>query len=297
MVRSPSNPCSCRLLPLVLLASGPLLAQGDGGAESAPGATSAVSGVGEPEAPEGPAPAPASGPGAPAAAGAPPGGARSGATPSPLGPGPARPPSEALEPTAWEPWWAHNRLPFLQLAPALESLYPETRRSDAAWADPFVAQRRGLTHRNVYAEIVPALLATLEARGSTRLVSASLLALGRIGEDPRRGQREAGEEQVPVELGEVLCSFLTDSNLAVREAALVGLGALASHHSVAVLAHVLVDDARGRELVGGRSVPTRERALAAYSLGLAAARSRTTASSSASSSASNSSSPSARANG
>ncbi|MGH7151551.1 MAG: HEAT repeat domain-containing protein, partial [Planctomycetota bacterium] len=155
--------------------------------------------------------------------------------------------------SGWELWWEFNQDRFLDL---------RNRRRAAArvvtGSDDFILGEGGarslrglLSRQRLRAEVAPALL---EAAGEPETAEACLLALARIGEDPR--WRDRLEER------------LSDRALAVREAATIGLGILGFPQALAPLRHLLANDAEGRALAGGREVSTRIQTFAALALAL-----------------------------
>lgn len=209
-------------------------------------------------------PAAAPSPATPGATPVAPGGRRAPATPIPVGAPRGATPS-ALTPMAliaasdrseWWHWWEYHRELYLDLDAALARLGPATPASDGTVGE----RRRGLTLAVVYGRIVPSILSALEAEDDPRLVRHALLALGRVGEVPTA--------LAPGRSVDVISARLGDGRLAVAEAAVIGLGALASPESAEILGDLLLDTGPGRELCGRRRVPVRMRALAAYGLGV-----------------------------
>ena len=195
----------------------------------------------------------------------PPGGGGGGPSP-PGGGGPSTPfGSGGSAVTDWSVWWTFNRDPYLQLKRAIRGSLVETgddefflgfgQRRTGGSADPDADLLRD--------RVVPALLGGLEGTKSQDLITASLMALAKIGLDPSEGQP----------LTRTLESYLSHDNQEIAETAAVALGLLGRDSSALVLAEVMQDTERGRRLVERREVPYRTRAFAAYGLGLLGNRS------------------------
>ncbi len=167
--------------------------------------------------------------------------------------------------TSWTSWWGFRRDPFIDLKAAIYSAAPTTQSGTFPLGGEEKAQADTIyrpAESRIRTEIVPALLALLEVERNKDIRTACMIALAKIGDDPR------GEP----ELARRLAGWLTDKNQEVAETAALALGILADDRAVPELAHLLADDDRGRKLVGERGVPDRTRAFAAYGLGLAGAR-------------------------
>jgi len=197
-------------------------------------------------------------------------GAPAGSTPVPVGtPGgqPAPAPGISIfdlgpDTATWEVWWSLNRDRFLAIKATIygadESASPEGTglarlRPDAR----LVADR-----------VLPILTSVVEADQDPALVGEALLALARA--DLGRGVDDA----VSARVFERISSALSHRQLSVVESAVMALGARGASRSLPVLAAILEDSGSGRAALGRESVPTRVRAIAALSLGLAAGRAR-----------------------
>jgi HEAT repeat protein len=202
-----------------------------------------------------------------------PGGASTGA---PTGPGPMSGGPSGSGPTtggdpasglvSWRDWWHFNQDAFLDLRRAIQQAAVRTSGDGASTA------LRSLLSARLSAEVVreklsPALAEIIADERSNELSTAALIALARCG-DP--APADAQHSLVPV-----LRARLTDSSQEVSESAALALGILGDESALELLAGLLCDDAGARTLLGGgRSVSSRTRAFAAYSLGLLAEQAR-----------------------
>jgi len=168
----------------------------------------------------------------------------------------------------WTLWWHYNQAPYLDLK---RHLYA---RATVSGSDDFFLGHgeRDLVHDSlrpsaavVHERVVPALLAALRRERNPEILSAALVALGKIGE-------VAGAEQGA--LAKAIRPFLARGNQEVAESAALALGILGSDASVAVLLDLVHDSERGQELVRSSRVPERTRAFAAIGLGLVGHRTR-----------------------
>jgi HEAT repeat protein len=182
----------------------------------------------------------------------PPGGSGGGPA-TPIGPG-------AGATTDWNVWWSFNRDPYLQLKQAIRAGLSET--GDDEFFLGFGQTRRQAPNdppaEELRDRVVPALLAGLQGTKNQDLITATLLALAKVGHDPTAGP----------DLATVLESYLSHSNQEIAETAAVALGLLGREDSALTLAALVGDDKHGRQLVGRKEVPYRTRAFAAYGLGL-----------------------------
>lgn len=168
----------------------------------------------------------------------------------------------------WEPWWAFNRDPFLNLKAVIHQgdlvLGSDHYFLGHAPVD-LVRDRLKPSDEVVRAQIVPALLGVLATETDNDLVTGAQVALAKIGE-------RAGPERAE-EISARFLAFLAASNQEIAETAAVSLGILADPRSLGVLHDLLFDTERGRKLVGSHEVHWRTRAFAAYGLGLVGYRS------------------------
>lgn len=226
-----------------------------GGSEPAPG-----TGTASPTTPKAP-PAPA----VPAATPAGGGGASSPSAPAPNGPAsapprlPATPIFDAVDPTAWELWWAFHRSVFVDARVS-------TRADDASMLATGEATFAPATHA-AGLHCAPVLLDIAQNDRNPELVAATALALARL----ELGDGDLAREVDP-RIDAALVKLLAHTQLQVAESAALALGVRARHEGAVVLASVLRDDADGRRAVARVQVPERVRAFAAYGLGLCADR-------------------------
>jgi HEAT repeat protein len=173
---------------------------------------------------------------------------------------------------SWEDWWHFNKDPFLELKRAVGSGLPVTA------ADEFLSGHpAGST---VSAEVLrtraaPALRHQHETERSPEIVTAALVALGRVCGPPANGAPVAPAAAVDDSATVALfAERLRDPNQEIAETAALSLGILQSEASLPILEALLLDTPRAKELSGGRSPSDRTRAFAAYGLGLVADRAR-----------------------
>ncbi|MFT7484415.1 MAG: HEAT repeat protein [Candidatus Paceibacteria bacterium] len=165
---------------------------------------------------------------------------------------------------SWEPWWAFNRDPFLNLKAVIHqgNVVIGSDTFFLGYSDPSLARDHlGPNESAVRTQIVPALRRVLKTESDGDLVTGVLVALAKIGEDPAA----QGDEQ---SLAETIQPFLASPNQEIAETAAVSLGILGDFGSVVLLSHLLRDTEQGQKKVGGGEVHWRTRAFAAYGLGL-----------------------------
>ncbi len=169
----------------------------------------------------------------------------------------------------WEPWWAFNRDPFLNLKAVIHRgglvLGSDNYFLGHAPVD-LVRDRLRPSEAVIRKQIVPALLEVLEGERDNDLITGAQVALAKIGE-AGAGGKYSGEISLK------LLSFLPSANQEIAETAAVSLGILADPGSLGVLRDLLYDTEQGRKLVGAHEVHWRTRAFAAYGLGLIGFRS------------------------
>jgi len=170
--------------------------------------------------------------------------------------------SGGVDLTDWEYWWGHNRDPYLNLKAALHTGGVQTG-SDEYFIGrgelDFAFDRLRPAAQTIRQTVVPALLQALRTERQNDIVTGTLIALAKIGEDPN-------DDEARIE--EVITPYLADPNQEIAETAAIALGILAADASVPTLTDLLLDRTRGRELVDEREVNYRTRAFAAYGLGL-----------------------------
>lgn len=183
-----------------------------------------------------------------------------------LGPGnPATGGEVEVDWTAWELWWGHNRHAWIDLDEArgaLGALRTETPGPAGSTPGP---TRGRLSVETAHDTLAPALAATLAASDDPRVVGEVLLALGRLGPDPR----PTGVDRSPL-----LAGRLADGDRHVSELAVLALGLHGSPQAALHLADLVADSPAGRAALASSRVDERRRAFACYGLGLAARRSR-----------------------
>jgi HEAT repeat protein len=183
---------------------------------------------------------------------------------SPAAPGPSSPGTPGgtgvLDEYSWRHWWARSsdrwidlkgHVHALEVVTGADDFYlgRGTREADSRDLRPSAAELDG--------RIVPALVQELEAKHSDR-VTAALIGLAKIG--PRK---IAPESWVPL-----FERHLRDPNQEVVETSVLALGLSGEPAGESTLLDLMLDRSRGRTLLGGKQVPERTRAFAAYGLGL-----------------------------
>jgi len=146
----------------------------------------------------------------------------------------------------WRTWWELNR--ELHRQPSRIICYV-----DPPAPDPWSLR---VTEEQV-SQVSKALREVLH-ESDPELLGGALLALGEIG-DPSPVE--------PSALEPLIRPFLSNTDAELRETALIASAILAAPEAIPALTALLVDDDRGRELLGARAVDPRTRLLAAYCLG------------------------------
>ncbi len=178
----------------------------------------------------------------------------------PLGPG--APSTEDIE--SWVHWWRFNGPSVIAAA---EPHGPGVRHR--AGDEFFLGRGQGRVARQgariptsiVRSAVAPALLRAVRGDSSTAEISASLVALAKLG------SARAGAPLLPE-----LQSFLAHPSLPVAEAAALGVGILGEDRGAEALLALALDAPLGHELCGRSTVPVRLRSFAIYGLGLIGAR-------------------------
>ena len=137
---------------------------------------------------------------------------------------------------SWQVWWQLNHPRYVGLA-----------------GDTKDADRRDVA--------MPALVAALRDDQDSDVLSASLIALGKVAVDHPN-----------LDVLAALRAHLPDGNQDVREAAILALGLSGIRAAAPDLASLLHDERPGRKLIERSKVGERARTFAAYSLGLLAQR-------------------------
>jgi HEAT repeat protein len=165
--------------------------------------------------------------------------------------------------SGWATWWEFNKEPFLAQRQAPDSgpvsgsddFYIGFRRA-AAPVDMLAPTELDLRDR-----IVPTLGRLLEKERNRDIVTACLVALGKVGRDAPGFDLEAA-----------LSAHIARDDQEVRETAVLSLGIAGRDRALSTLASLLRDTAEGRKLSERNEVADRTRAFAAYGLGLLAMR-------------------------
>jgi len=157
-----------------------------------------------------------------------------------------------LDVDGWELWWRFNREAFLEL---------DRRRHQPTTGGEGVFTR-AISDHSLRNRLVPRLLELVEENEDSRLTSAALLSLGRIGDVPGAS------------LGAAIRPFLADRNQRVCESACIALGILGRPQDMPLLRDLLLDTKAGREAFDRSRLTRRMRSFAAYSIGLIGQRSR-----------------------
>lgn len=167
--------------------------------------------------------------------------------------------------TSWQVWWEFSKDPLLQPD---QPLPPEI----VSGSDEFFLGSPGRDRRDRQSpsqtdrrdRIAAALAKALQGERNRDVVTACLVALGKVGLDPP-GQQ----------LGQLFAPHLMENDQEVRETATLAHGIAGAPSRAAVATNVqrlgalLRDDAEGRKLAGG-PVSERQRTFAAWGLGLLA---------------------------
>ncbi|MHC4515459.1 MAG: HEAT repeat domain-containing protein, partial [Planctomycetota bacterium] len=164
--------------------------------------------------------------------------------------------------TQWQLWWEFNKDPFLLLKEAVHAggvitgsaqwyMGASRRRGEPMGLAPTSEQKKAL--------ILPALKRALVDTNNPDLVTACLVALGKVGMDHREFQ-----------LLPLISRYLSNKQQDVRETAALALGITQMPAALPVLRDLLADNAAGRQRVRRSEVDDRTRAFAAYGLGILA---------------------------
>jgi HEAT repeat protein len=192
-------------------------------------------------------------------------------TPTPAAPvaydplAPPTPPGaeDLVEPTSWSWWWEFNKEPFLELKQSID--HGDPRSGDGS---SFLGRdARGLvgaglppTRQQIRETALPTLLEALRKSRQADVLSATLIALGRLGDEL--------EDESRIAIEQALLPHLEHGTQEVPEAALLALGLLARDGSAMLLSDVLLEREAGKQALGGGRIGLRSRSFAAYALGL-----------------------------
>lgn len=187
-----------------------------------------------------------------------PGGVTGGSAPATVGTGVTgwTAASAGIDWTTWEYWWQYNREDYLNVRRHLDATAAAigteaSLHGSGAWRD--VAER-----------VLQAIEKRLESAPSTEESLSALFALARACDGDLRARAAAVVARC--------VAHEADGNRSISEGAVMALGVLGDDAAIGELRALLDDTAEARRHVG-KAVPERMRALAAFSLGLLAARS------------------------
>jgi HEAT repeat protein len=110
-------------------------------------------------------------------------------------------------------------------------------------------------------EVLPALFAILDKEGNPDILSATMISIGKVGEEPARA-------------ADSFRAKLRSASTSVAENAALSLGILGSGAGLPTLIDLFSDDEAGRAAVNRKEVPWRVRTVAAYALGLLGSQTR-----------------------
>ncbi|MEZ6017481.1 MAG: hypothetical protein R3F49_20370 [Planctomycetota bacterium] len=230
---------------------------GGGGSPSSPG----------PSGPSSPGPSGPSSPG-PSSPGSP-GGAPSGGGGGPKSRGGG---DSGPDLSLWDFWWGFNKEPYLNLKSKIRSGAATTGSDDFFLGKNQQDQAKDTlrpSEATIRGVVVPALIETLNKETANDILTGAMIALAKIG--------DVASEDGTSQFVEIISKFLSAGSQEVSETAAIALGILADERSMPLLVSLMKDEADGRKSVGGKEVPTRTRAFAAYGLGLLAYRTQSNA--------------------
>lgn len=156
------------------------------------------------------------------------------------------------DPATWSQWWALDRDRYLRQVQGASGAWTGTDHLDGA------APGWGEELRN---RAVPELIRIIQREKDQDLLTAAVMALAKIGLDPDGADGAAPK----VTTLEAIQGLLGHGNQEVAESAVIALGVLGQSAAAEQLAHILHGDARA---AGIRKISSRNRAFAAYALGV-----------------------------
>ncbi|MCA9001646.1 MAG: hypothetical protein KDB61_06975, partial [Planctomycetes bacterium] len=165
--------------------------------------------------------------------------------------------------STWDFWWGFNKDQYLNLKVKTRGNTLVTGGDDWLLGKGEEDQTKDTlkpSQKQIREIVVPALLKVLDKERGNDLITGSLIALAKIGDEV--------SESNTSEFEQVIKKFLKDGNQEISETAAVALGILANDASVELLTQLMNDDAAARSYMGKTEVPFRTRAFAAYGLGL-----------------------------
>ena len=159
----------------------------------------------------------------------------------------------------WQFWWEYNKEPYLNLR---ERLGSSTSQSGGigfltgAGRKNAASTSKRPTASEVNAKIVPILKSVLD-EDDADIVDSAVLALGRVV------RADSGSLVL-----EDIKASLKNSNITVKQSAILALGVLGSTEAIPTLVEIMNDSSSGRQILGERNaVQNLQRAFAAVSIG------------------------------
>lgn len=187
------------------------------------------------------------------------GGSQPGSSPRPIG-GKARGAALDDDLGRWEYWWEFGKDPWLRLR---DAIYGNTRgNDDDAWLNRHLVLPRANVERpqpKDLEQVVAALAATLQQNRDRDTVSACMVALAKIGQNPKDAP-----------LRQLCLPWLHSGDQELRETAALALGIAGQleDETLELLRALIMDSPEGRRVSGGSAVNERTRAFAAFASGL-----------------------------
>ncbi|MDG1501033.1 MAG: HEAT repeat domain-containing protein, partial [Planctomycetota bacterium] len=169
--------------------------------------------------------------------------------------------------TLWSFWWEFNKDPYINLKAAIKAGGTTTGSGDwflGRGEETEARDSMAPSAQDIQNKIVPALLKALENETHNDIVTGSMMALAKIGDET--------DAEGNSKFADIFTGFLTDGNQEIAETASIALGILANDASVSILNDLLQDTPAGRKLVGSNEVNNRTRAFSAYGLALVGSR-------------------------
>lgn len=159
---------------------------------------------------------------------------------------------------SWRYWWAFNRDRYLRLKAHVNAAEAPFTASDATEASTSMRP----TKLQIARDVVPVLREALAGETHRDFVSACVISLAKIADDPAKTAR-------------AIEGYLSHASQPIAETAAVALGILGSAEAMDALTALYKDDKEGRRLCGNvREVHWRTRSYAAFGLGLLGAHTK-----------------------